>query len=99
MPQITILCPWHGTEEKISIPDSYTFSYSSSDSPVTFADNIPCGHSEVRKRRIVHVRIRFQRGKSPLVEHVTAVRGGGGRLAPFRLTDVSIPFQRTSESV
>ena len=69
--KITILCPYHATEEEITIPDTYIGTAYAKDKPVIFEGDLPCNPKNPQKRYcILHMRIHFQSAKTPWVEQI-----------------------------
>lgn len=60
MPDVTILCPFHGKEENLSLPDSYKGGL--------FVGDVPCGGgTDTSPHATLHVEVGLQSGRPPRV--------------------------------
>lgn len=65
--KVTILCPFHTTQEEIEIPDSYIGKDFQQGKEVIFEGDIPCKPTQEGKRNtrdlfvgIIHIKIHFK---------------------------------------
>jgi hypothetical protein len=76
--QITILCPFHATEEKITIPDSYIGDdWQQEDKEVVFEGDVPCNPTKEGRHTtgnlfygVLHIKVHFQKKRAAWIEKV-----------------------------
>lgn len=69
MPEVTILCPNHATEETLNLPESYTGKgYMGT---TVFEGDVPCNPKEPSEPfTVLRVKIHLGEGSAPWVEKV-----------------------------